>query len=93
MRVIWAPSARRDLERIDDFLLERDPDFARKSARAAVAAGQFLSENPRAGSPVARTRRKWLVRGAPYLLIYRVTEGTVEILRVRHERENWRSPA
>ncbi|WP_315759856.1 type II toxin-antitoxin system RelE/ParE family toxin [Sphingomonas sp. Y38-1Y] len=91
MRVIWAPAARQDLGRIDDYLADRDAEFARVAGRAALTAAEFLSVNPFAGSPIARTRRKWRVNGSPYLLVYRIRADIVEILRIRHEREDWRS--
>ena len=35
-------------------------------------------------------QRKFAVRGTPYILVYRIVSGAIEILRVRHNREDWR---
>ncbi len=92
MKLVWTRPAQNDLAQIDWFLSEHDPGAADISARLALKAGRFIAENPRIGSAIDIELRKWSVRGSPYLLIYRVTADAVEILRVRHEREDWRPP-
>lgn len=89
-RAVWAPAARADLARIDDFNAERDRDFPEKVTRAAIAAGHFLAEFPLAGPIVDRDDRKWRVPGTDYILVYQVVADGVEILRAYHGRENWR---
>ena len=55
------------------------------------AAAAFLVNLPRAGSPLENgLARKWRVPATPYLLVYRALTDRVEILRVYHERMNWR---
>jgi toxin ParE1/3/4 len=91
VRIVWTQPAQQDLARIHDYFVELDPAFSDKYATDAIAAGRFLADNPYAGSRLGRTVRKWPVRRSPFILIYRVKADTVEILRVRHERENWRA--
>ena len=35
--------------------------------------------------------REWLVNGTPYLIVYRVKNDALEILRVWHGRRNWQN--
>lgn len=93
-RPFWTPDALNDLGRLDDHYRNIDTDLAQKMAQAMFAAGRFLAENPRAGPFVADAPvRKWRVQRFPLLLLYRERNNTVEILRVRHARENWRDEA
>ena len=57
--------------------------------REAIRAGLFLADYPQAGEEVAPDHRRWRVPRTRYILIYRLVPDGVEVLRVRHERENW----
>jgi toxin ParE1/3/4 len=87
----WTAPARADLASIDDHLAVSDPGFADQVGRAAIEAGQFLAEFPFAGEEVLPDHRRWHVRRTPYILFYRVLADSVEIVRVRHEKQNWRA--
>lgn len=90
-RLFWTPDALNDLGRLDDYYRSIDSDLAQKIVQAMFTAGRFLAENPRAGPFVADAPvRKWRVQRFPVFLLYRERNNTVEILRVRHVRENWR---
>ena len=90
-RVIWADSALIDLARIDDWYADRNPDFAALVGDAAVAAGRFLLDFPNAGSAFeGQYLRKWPVPGTDYRLFYRPIRTGIEIVRIRHAREDWR---
>ncbi len=91
-RTIWSGPARDDLARVDDFYAAIDPGHADRVGRAALEAGRFLAEFPLAGPVVEGAFRKWRVPATRYVLVYRLFEGGVEILRVRHGRENWDVP-
>ncbi len=86
----WTLRAQADLAAIDDFYADIDRRHADRVGSAAIAAGDFLADYPNAGPVVARQVRKWSVRDTDYLLFYRPTGNGVQILRVRHGRENWR---
>ena len=89
--VHWTPLARADLEAIDSFYAAEDPEFADRVGRTAIAAARFLSEWPGSGSLVSDGGiRKWPVKATPYILVYRVLKASIQILRVRHNREDWR---
>jgi len=90
----WAGLARADLDAIDDRYAAIDVALADRMLRAAIAEADFLSKWPLARSLIGDgPRRKWNVRGTPYILIYTPREDHVRIQRVRHARENWKPTA
>lgn len=86
----WSPTSRRDIARIAAWLSTIDTEIARTTIRSIRESGWRLREFPLSG-PAAGTAgfRKLIVGGTPYLLVYRVREGGIEIIRVRHAREDW----
>lgn len=90
IEVKWTKPAQSDLARIDDELFERDPDFADRVGAAAIEAASFVAEWPGAGSEGGAGRDKWPVKGTPYILLYRIRRGHLQILRVQHNRQDWR---
>jgi toxin ParE1/3/4 len=90
IEVEWTEAAQADLAGIDAHLAAMDPEFAASLGIAAIRATRFLAQWPKSGSPVAGGKRKKRVRGTPYVLLYRLRGERLQILRVRHVRENWR---
>ena len=86
--VRWTANARRDLDRIDDWYADIDPDFADRVGDNAIAAANFLLEYPLAGPCVKGKVRKWPVPSTDFRLFYRLHADAIEILRVRHARED-----
>jgi plasmid stabilization system protein ParE len=90
-RAVWTRPAQDDFARIDDHYQQVSPDFADRLGLAALRAARFLAEHANAGSPLALGTRKWRIGRHDYVLIYRVVDAGVEILRMRHLREDWRT--
>lgn len=68
-----------------------DPDLADAMLNLVMAAVQPLVAHPHLGPVVdSLGGRKWLVRGTPFALFYDIRGADIEIIRVRHLRENWR---
>lgn len=88
-RLIWSEASLRDINEIDDFLTEENPPAAARIARAIKATVVRLLDYPRVGRALNENFRVLGVRTTPYLIIYRLRDGNVEIARVRHGRENW----
>ena len=90
--VRWSGPARLDMAEIDTYYADRAPEFADRVLLQAIAAAHFLNEHPNAGPRIGLgAERKWRVRDTPYLLQYVFEDGDIQILRVRHERQDWRS--
>jgi plasmid stabilization system protein ParE len=94
MRIVWTPPATGDLETIDDYWADHSAGSAEQVALKIEAAAAFLADFPKAGASLeSGLARKWRVGATPYLLVYRIIGDRIEILRVYHERMNWREDA
>ncbi|HEY0311732.1 MAG TPA: type II toxin-antitoxin system RelE/ParE family toxin [Allosphingosinicella sp.] len=87
--VEWARAAQADLARIDEHLAEIDPGFADRVGAAAIGAARFLAQWPNSGAAVGFGTRNKTIVATPYILLYRLAVDRIQILRVRHVRENW----
>jgi toxin ParE1/3/4 len=87
----WSKVARRDSDRAIANYEPPNSAFAERLAHAAVNAADFLAERPHAGPVFAASTRKWRVTGFDYILVHRITRRGVQVVRMRHVRENWRS--
>ncbi len=47
----------------------------------------LLSENPKFGTPIARQRRSFPLKGFPYSLVYLIEGDELRLLIVRHQRQ------
>ncbi|HKX23403.1 MAG TPA: type II toxin-antitoxin system RelE/ParE family toxin [Rhizorhapis sp.] len=89
----WSRLAQADLAQIDEYYQAGDPDFADLIGHEAIRAARFLLANPDAGVRTGLGEvRKWPVPNTPYLLFYRRDGSDIRILRVRHNRQNWKLP-
>jgi plasmid stabilization system protein ParE len=91
MNLVWLPQAQADMQRLYDFLVEKDPRAAERAIRAMQLGAQKLLEFPRVGRRMddASERRELYVpfgTGA-YVLRYRIHEDTIVVIRVWHSRE------
>jgi len=81
----WAPLARDDLTEVDRHYAAIDFHLANEIVARIVTAAIFLRDTPLAGPATGQgTRRKWRMRGIPYILFYRATADQLRILRVLH---------
>ncbi|TPG56624.1 type II toxin-antitoxin system RelE/ParE family toxin [Sphingomonas glacialis] len=91
MRTVeWSDPAIADLEEIDDYWSAYSPEAAESIAALIEKAADFLAVSPAAGPMIPEVdARKWRVAPTHYILLYRVTDAHIEVLRIRHARENW----
>jgi len=91
VRLSYAPAAVRDLERLQEFLAEHDPEAALAAAGAIVEAVSVLQRHPLIGRPAEAGMRELVIaRGRTgYVALYDWLEAadTVVILALRHQRE------
>jgi toxin ParE1/3/4 len=83
MPVAFALEAVADLTGIRTYISQNDPAAASRVAVRLVAACDSLETRPHMGRPgqVAGTRE---LSRRPHLIVYRVTAGAVEIVRIWH---------
>jgi len=92
LSVRWTRPALADFVEVQQYIANENPDAARRVAERVWQSVQHLVGNPHAGREghVGGTR-EWLISDTPYLVVYRIRNGEVEILRLWHGRKNWRS--
>ncbi len=89
-QVIWAEAALRDLRSIDSFLSAANPDAALRVLKSIRTKADRLRSYPKSAPQLEGDLRYLSIQGTPYVIVYRLAEGRVEVLRVRHAREDWR---
>ena len=91
MKLRWTRLALDDLDRAHEYIAREDVSVAQAIAQRVWDSSRQLIDFPRLGAPLAGDSRLWPVLRTPYILVYRIRDETVEILRVWHSRQDWRS--
>ena len=91
-RVIFAPAALRDLERLRAFLRPKSRSAARRAGEAIRRGVQGLGTHPRMGrliEDLPEQYREWVIAfgQSGYVARYRIDGDVVTILAVRHQKE------
>lgn len=90
-RVVFAPRAFQDIERLTAFLVESEPDAAGATANLLFGGLRILKAHPLVGRPVEHGYRELLIsRGrSGYVALYKydVERDVALVLAVRHQRE------
>ena len=86
----WTKPARRDLEAQLEYVQHENPGIVGSVALRIKKATDSLDAFPQLGRDgmVAGTR-ELIVPRLPFVCVYRVRDGQVEILRLLHERMQW----
>lgn len=91
-RLVFAPRALQDVERLTGFLIEPDPDAAGATAHLLFGGLRILKEHPLVGRPAEQGYRELLIsRGRTgYVALYRydVERDVAIVLAVRHQRDS-----
>ena len=91
MRLVWLPEAQADIQRLYNFLRERDPRAAERAIRAIQLGAQRLLEFPHLGRRMDEETERREVSvpfgAGAYVLRYRMHAETIVVLRVWHSRE------
>jgi plasmid stabilization system protein ParE len=84
MNVVWTEHALVCLTDIEDFIAQDDPTAAVQLIKKLIARTDILQEHPHAGRRVPEVPKSGLreLVEANYRIVYRIHEGTVEILTV-----------
>jgi addiction module toxin, RelE/StbE family len=87
--IVWRENSREDARRIVDYISDRNPAAALRLAELLEYAAERLADHPymhRAGR-VRDTREAVITPN--YVLVYRVGTGVIEILTVKHTRQQY----
>ena len=77
-----------DLQRIRHHIGEENPDAASRIAIQIIAACDRLEYLPERGRPGLVPGTRELVSCWPYVIVYRIIDSTVEILRIWHSSQD-----
>lgn len=87
----WSKPSINDLLAIDDWLTKNAGRLTSETKLNRIRRkARQLRDFPGSGPDVHRGLRSVGVLNTNYALVYRITGEEVEILRIRHNRENWR---
>jgi len=91
-RLIWAPAALLDLQRLYRFLAEKNVDAAKRAVRTIREGMKVITKQPGIGRPAEDMDpeyREWLIDfgASGYVALYRYDGENAVILAVRHQRE------
>jgi addiction module RelE/StbE family toxin len=91
VRVVWTRAAQADLEEISDYIKADNPRRAVSFINEIVAAGEAISDMPRAFAlvPLLEHRRIRKRRLGRYLIFYRIEGETIQILHVAHSARDY----
>lgn len=85
MRVRWTPLAAADMQQISDYLKEHHPRYRQPTMRKLYERIRSLKQRPYLGRPGrVEGTRELLMFPLPYVIVYRLSGHTVEILRIYH---------
>ncbi len=91
MQIVWTDAASEDLDSIEDYIFQDNPKAAIEQVlRIINVAEEYLSDNPGIGRSgrVPKTR-ELVVSGSPYIVVYRVRNQVLEIIRIIHSAQQW----
>lgn len=90
MRVRWLARALHNLEDIGNYIARDDPAAAMRMVDRVESCTSGLAANPERGrrGRVDGTR-ELVIPGTPYLVVYRLSATTVDVLRVLHGAQQW----
>lgn len=91
-RLIWAPQALCDVQRLYRFLAVHNLDAATRAVKAIRHGIKVLGHQPAVGRPMQDMEpeyREWLIDfgDSGYVALYRLAGDEVVILAIRHQRE------
>ena len=89
--IVWLPEAAKDVARLREFILKKNPSVATRAASRIKEAAMILSDNPEAGKPVEELLpfRDLVIPfgNGNYIMRYCEEPNRVVIMRIRHSKE------
>jgi toxin ParE1/3/4 len=88
MPIVWLPLAVQDIIHIRTYIADQTPQAASKVGQRIDQSVNHLAAMLNTGRPgrVFGTR-ELVISGTPFLVVYRVKDNRIEILRVLHGRQ------
>lgn len=90
MKIRWTENARLGLDRVHAFYAEFDRRLAARMFRSIKESTRRLARFPASGriGEVAGTR-ELVVPHLPFVVVYRLEDNEIQVLRVFHDSQDW----
>jgi addiction module RelE/StbE family toxin len=89
-KIEWSRPAINDLISAGEYLSKDSPDAAIRMADRVQEAVEFLTDHPSIGRPGRlEGTREIVASGTPFVVVYWLRSGVVQILRVLHHAQKW----
>ncbi|MDP8989718.1 MAG: type II toxin-antitoxin system RelE/ParE family toxin [Acidobacteriota bacterium] len=89
MRIRWTHAASEDLQHINDYLKEHHPRYRQATVRKLYESIGGLKQWPHRGRRGREEGTRELpFSPLPYVVVYRVTTETIEVLRIYHAAQD-----
>ena len=93
MKIVWSPTARNKIKEILEYIAVDNPDAALALIDLIEEKVNDLSKNPESGKillEINNDRIREIVVHMHYGVVYEITNLTIEILTIRHYRQDFR---
>lgn len=93
MKIVWSPTARNKVKEILEYIADDNPDAALALIDLIEEKVNDLLKNPKSGKILAEInndRIREIVVHMHYGVVYEITDHTIEILTIRHYRQDFR---
>ena len=84
---MWLRGALRNLHQAVDYIARDNRNAAVDVAEQIIETATRLEQHPFLGR--LKVTRELIVPGLPYVIRYRISKETVEILRIHHMAQRW----
>lgn len=89
LTLIWRERAREDFREAVEYIADRNEAAAERLREAVADCAERLRDHPLMYRPGRASDTREAVVDPNYILIYRVTDDTVEILAFKHSRQQY----
>lgn len=91
-QIVWSRGALLNVKRLHYFIFEKNPEAAKRAAKAIRESLRILEKQPQVGKPIEdmdAEYREWAIKfgDSGYVALYRFQGETAVILAVRHQKE------
>lgn len=92
MRILYSPESVEDLQKLREFIAEKNESAAARTAASLLSAISKLKTFPQMGIEVNKANSQ-LIRDLivdDFIVRYLISEKSIYVLRVWHQKEDWK---
>lgn len=89
-KIEWSWPALSDLQAAGEYIAQDNRQAAVRMAKRVREAVDYIRNHPNIGRPGRLTdTRELVVSGTPFIVVYWLQQGSIQILRVLHHAQRW----